>query len=383
MTPEEHSRTFNLPFNEAETFFQGKLNIPTAVWDDLQKDQHAKGFMIAGANKAELLADFRAAVQKSINGQMTLPEFQSRFDEIVAKHGWSYNGSRNWRSELIYNINVRTAYMAGRWEQLTSPGTLLPFLTYRHADGVRHPRPVHVSWNGLTLPANHRFWKTNFPPNGWGCHCTAFAASQRDRQAAIDAGLGEPPAGWDKVDPKTGAPVGIDKGWDYNVGMARDRSYQILGEKFETLPNDIARSWMREHVNGPAFERFIEGKIGGEFPVAVLNLTDMAALDTEAQSVWFSQDSLLKNRGELPTRSAGHPELTLAEYRLIPEIIDQGEVYRRNDEKLIYLLRGDTVYRAVLKKTKDGSENYFLSLFGSSNETNAIKQVAAKYEKVR
>jgi hypothetical protein len=36
-----------------------------------------------------------------------------------------------------------------------------------------------------------------------------------------------------------------------------------------------------------------------------------------------------------------------------------------------------------LKKTKDGSENYFLSLFTSSTDANAVKQVATKYERIR
>ena len=382
MTPAEYAHTFKLPFNEASTFFRSKLNIPTEAWDDLWKDQHAKGFMIAGAAKAELLADFRVAVQKAIDGNLTLQQFRDQFGAIVVKYGWSYNGGRNWRSAIIYNTNVRTSYMAGRWQQLSQTGALKN-LRYRHADGVLHPRPLHVAWNNLVLPADHPFWKTNYPPNGWGCHCTVFGASDKERQAAVASGYGEPPEGWDTIDPKTGAPIGIDKGWDYNVGMAADRSYKLLGDKFETLPNDIARAWMKEHVSGPAFERFIDGAVTGEFPVAVLTPSDMAALQTQSQTVWMSQDTLLKNQGKIPTRSAGHPELTVADYQMIPLIIDQGEVYKRADEKLIYLFRGDLVYRAVLKRTKDGQENYFLSLLSSTSDINATRQVAAKYERIR
>jgi hypothetical protein len=382
MEQADFDRAFALPFPEASDFFRRKLSIPTRRWDDLVKDQHAKGFMVAGAYKAELVADLRAAVQKAIDGQLSLKEFKGQFDDIVARHGWSYNGSRNWRSELIWDTNTRMAYQAGRWQQLTTPGpTTLPFLVYRHSDGVINPRPEHVAWDGITLPATDPWWMTHYPPNGWRCHCKVFAASATERAAALAQGKATAPAG--NIDPSTGAPAGIDPGFDYNVGQAASRSYQILGNKFETLPNDIARSWMAEHVQGPAFERFVEGSIEGEFPVAVLKEMDMAALDTKAQTVWMSQDSLLKNKGELPSRSAGHPELTLDDYRMIPEIIDQGEVYQRNEEKLIYLLRGETVYRAVLKKTKDGGENYFLSLFASSNETKALKQVTTKYKKIR
>lgn len=373
MTPEEFKKTFNLPFNEAAGFFRDKLNIPTERWDDLWRDQHARGFMVAGAEKAELLADFRSAVQQAIDGQMTLREFQDQFDTIVAKHGWSYNGGRNWRSALIYNTNVRTAYMAGRWQQLTEPGTRMPYLVYRHADGVLHPRPPHVAWNGITLPPDDPWWQTHYPPNGWGCHCKAFGASQADYDAARALGKGEAPP--TVIDRLTGAPLGIDYGWDYNVGLAADRSYQILGEKFETLPNDISRAWMREHVAGPAFARFVEGRIAGEFPVAVLTPADMEALGSTSQTVWMSRQTLLEHLDR-------HPNIGLDDYRLIPEILDNGEVYQLGDQRLIYLSRQGRLYRAGLKTTRDGRENYFLTLFETTT-ARAKRQVTDKYERIR
>ncbi len=165
----EIDAVFQLPFEEQIAFFQNKLNIPTKRWDDLWKEQHAKGFMSAGAYKADLLADLRAAVDKAIADGITLDEFRGDFDSIVETHGWSYKGSRNWRSELIYSTNIRTAYAAGRWEQLTDPDVLehSPYLTYRHGDS-RFPRPQHLAWDGLTLPADDPWWKTHYPPNGWG-----------------------------------------------------------------------------------------------------------------------------------------------------------------------------------------------------------------------
>lgn len=367
-------QAFSLPFSEASAFFRGKINFPTDQWDDLWKDQHARGFMVAGAQKAELLADFRAAVQKAVDGEMTLPEFREQFDSIVSKHGWSYKGGRNWRSAIIYNTNVRTAYMAGRWAQLTEPGTLMPYLVYRHADGVLHPRPLHVAWDGLTLKPEDPFWRTHYPPNGWGCHCKAYAASKADYDAAVAQGKGAAPA--PVADLRTGAPLGIDYGWDYNVGMAADRSYKVLGDKFEGLPNDIARRWMEEHVAGPAFARFVEGKVSGEFPVAVLNQADKAALGAETQTVWMSQQTLLEHLDK-------HPEIGLDDYRLIPEIIDQGEVYRQGDTRLIYLSRGDVLYRAALKRAEEGDrDNWFLSLFKTSDRLADI-QVREKLERIR
>jgi hypothetical protein len=210
---------FKLPFAQQEAFFREKINIPTLKWDDLWKDQHAKGFMVAGAYRDDLLADFHAAVEKAITKGTTLEEFRKDFDSIVAKHGWSYNGSRNWRSEVIYSTNVRQAYNAGRWAQLTDPEQLeaLPYLTYKHGDS-RVPRPHHLAWDGTTLPADDLWWDTHYPQNGWGCKCRVYGSTQKEFEAAKAAGKGEAPPS--PIDPKTGEPVGIDKGFGYNVGQA-------------------------------------------------------------------------------------------------------------------------------------------------------------------
>jgi len=236
----EIDAVFRLPFEEQIAFFQNKLNIPTKRWDDLWKEQHAKGFMSAGAYKADLLADLRAAVDKAIADGITLDEFRADFDSVVEKHGWSYKGSRNWRSELIYSTNIRTAYAAGRWAQLTDPDVLehSPYLTYRHGDS-RFPRPQHLAWDGLTLPADDPWWKTHYPPNGWGCKCRVFSAGPRDLKRMGKDGPDQAPES--PIDPKTGAPVGIDKGWDYNVGEThKEETHRILENAIARLPKDIA-----------------------------------------------------------------------------------------------------------------------------------------------
>jgi hypothetical protein len=218
MDPELNA-VFKLPFEEQEKFFRGKINIPTLKWNDLVKDQHAKGFMVAGAYRDDILSDFREAVGSAIEKGTTLEEFQNSFDEIVKRHGWTYNGSRNWRSEIIFSTNIRTSYAAGRWAQLTDPDQLkiMPYLTYRHGDS-RVPRPTHLEWDGVTLPHDDPWWDTHYVPNGWGCKCRVTGATRKDYEKAKAAGKGTAPPS--PIDPETGAPAGIDKGWDYNVGKA-------------------------------------------------------------------------------------------------------------------------------------------------------------------
>jgi len=201
--------------------------------------------MIAGAYKADLLADFRGAVEKAITQGKTLEMFRKDFDGIVAKHGWSYNGSRNWRSEVIYSTNIRTSYAAGRWEQLQDPDVkkFYGYLEYRHGDS-RVPRPQHLAWNGIILPADDPWWDSHYVPNGWGCKCRVLAATKQDHARALKDGLGKAPPS--PIDPKTGEPVGIDKGWGYNVGKAAQAKYKVLESALERLPEDIAQALLGE-----------------------------------------------------------------------------------------------------------------------------------------
>nr|WP_284694588.1 phage minor head protein [Geomonas sp. Red32] len=291
--------------------------------------------MVAGAYKADLLADFRSAVQKSIDGQLSLKQFREQFDQIVAKHGWSYNGGRNWRSELIWDTNITSAYQAGRWQQFEASGT--EYLTYVHADGVAHPRPLHVSWSGTTLPITDPWWDSHYPPCAWHCHCRAVRADRSDFAEAAKGGKGTAPQDGTKewTNKVTGEtkdyPNGIDPGFGYNVGKAAGRDYRVLSDKFDTLPRDISRAWMKEHLGGPAFARFARGRIEGEFPVAVLTEEAQKALSLDRQTIWIDRSRLDETMG-------------IEDYRMITRIVNEGRrgksiQFKWDHEGLQYHLR--------------------------------------------
>jgi hypothetical protein len=211
-----------LPFAEQIAFFQSKLGeyVASEAWDEILKAAHDQAFTVAGATKADLLADLYAAVKDAISGGGTIQQFRQDFDAIVEKHGWAYNGPRAWRTRVIYQTNMATSYSAGRWAQLQALAANEPrtLWKYVHNDTVAHPRPLHVSWSGLTLKPDDPFWKTHFPPNGWGCRCRVTAVLRpSSRTEAPDDGT------WEKVD-RWGEihtiPKGIDYGWDYAPGAS-------------------------------------------------------------------------------------------------------------------------------------------------------------------
>ncbi len=169
-----------VPFEQQIAFFRRKRNIVTESWLDVWESEHDQGFMVAGANRDELVADFATAIRKAIDDGVTLEQFRRDFDRIVATHGWDYNGGRNWRSRVIYETNLRQSYNAGRWHQLQALKKTRPWWRYRHSDAVETPRPLHQAWDGMVLHCEDPWWQWFFPANGWGCQCYVEALNDRD-----------------------------------------------------------------------------------------------------------------------------------------------------------------------------------------------------------
>jgi len=239
-------------FEEVIAAFLAKNPLPTARWDDIQGDAHDRAAVVAGAMKADLLADLVEAIRVSVVDGGTLGEFRKSFSAIVARRGWTGwtgEGTKEgeaWRTRVIHQTNVSTSYAAGRWVQLTDPDLLRvrPYWRYVHSDLSLHARVHHKAWgdSGLTLPWNHPFWRTNFPPNGFGCKCRVVAV-----RAPAAGDETEPPEGWDVLNPDTGTPPGVEKGWDYAPGASvAETLRKLVADKAAALPPELARDFVED-----------------------------------------------------------------------------------------------------------------------------------------
>ena len=218
----------NVDFEEAIASFRQKIRLPTQTWTDLWEGIHARAFVVAGAQRDGLLADFKRAVDKGLADGTTIEAFRKDFDALVARHGWSYKGGREWRSKVIFETNLRTAYQAGRWEQIQRNAEKMPYLRYVAVLDAE-TRDDHRTWHGTVLRADDPWWDTHYPPNGWGCRCIVQQLDQSDLDRYGYEVSAEAPQ-VEMVDRTVNTPdgpvavrvpQGIDPGWGYNVGKGR------------------------------------------------------------------------------------------------------------------------------------------------------------------
>jgi len=261
----------SLPFTDAITFFRDKLSIPTSRWNDLWQDQHARAFTVAGATREGLLTDIRQAVDKAISKGTTLEEFRKDFSSICDRAGWSPKGGEAWRARVIYETNLSTAYAAGHYKEMTDPDVreARPYWRYVRSSS-EHPRLEHLAWAGTVLPWDDPWWRTHYPPNGWGCKCGVVSCSARELEdLKLDGADGlnsiktEAPeeSTYEWTDKRTGevreVSKGIDPGWAYNPGKA------AWGEQ------QSAEAWESWQASGEqTWERLTDGMSGGDWESA-------------------------------------------------------------------------------------------------------------------
>lgn len=353
--------TFRRPFREQIAAFRLRLGdlVPTARWDDITRAQHDRAFMVAGAQKADLLVDLAAAVDKAVSQGTSLEEFRRDFRATVTRrgwHGWTGEGSTRgeaWRTRVIYRTNIATSYAAGRMAQLIEGN--FAFWIYRHG-GSTEPRVIHLGWDGLVLPPDHPFWITHGPPNGWGCSCYVIGA--RTEAGARRRG-GDPdkrlPDDWQSRDPRTGAPKGIDKGWDYTPGATAVADILALRDKLDVLPRapsvDLIQSWLGLR----AFSDWLAAP-GGNWPLVRLAAEDAAALGATRPVADLSAETALK-------QLARHPELTPQDYALAQTTVD-GATRRIKDgpRSMIFIREAEDGHLLVVKATQTG-ERLFVTSF--------------------
>ncbi len=164
-----------LPMKEAVTFWQDKMQLGPAAFAKLGDEARLKAFAVSGIAKGDELSSVYQSLQRAIKDGISYGEFKKQCAEIFARRGWT--GKREWRVQNIFRTNIQTVYNAGRWAKQKERTASFPYLMY-NAVNDRRTRPTHRAMDGKVFPADHEFWNTWYPPNGFRCRCSVLQLTE-------------------------------------------------------------------------------------------------------------------------------------------------------------------------------------------------------------
>ncbi|MEW6115367.1 MAG: phage minor head protein [Nitrospirota bacterium] len=269
-----------LPPEKAIEYFKSKGYTFSWDWWDTWQEAHAKAFTVAKVMRMDILQDIRGMVQKSLNEGLTLQEFRKQLTTRLQAKGWWGKkmimdaegkasevqlGSPR-RLRTIYQTNLQTAYMAGRYKEFMENIDDRPYWQYVAVMDSR-TRPAHAALHGKVFRYDDPFWNSHYPPNGWGCRCRVRALSKGNlksrrltvessegklssQDALISKKTGELTEVTAYRDPVTGMKIAPDAGWNYNPGKAAfepftpkpfdpsemERGYKTIGAAISEKP---------------------------------------------------------------------------------------------------------------------------------------------------
>lgn len=379
----------------------------TWSWADLIREEHSHAFTISRLTNVDLLKDLQDMITKSVNGEMGRTDFMRDAKAALQAKGWwgevtqtdpatgrdvttTFNPQR---LKLIYDTNTRQAYAAGQWERIQLGKASHPYLRYITKDDGR-VRASHAQWHNLTLPVDHPFWQTHYPPNAWRCRCRVISVTQREYDK------GKTPMGQDmlKVAPKvqmqdwtnprtgeiTQVPVGVHPSFAYNPGMARAKNMLgVVSDKMESLPKEVAGQLAQVMAASPAFKEWLSNPKDAAWPLARISDADAKAIGSRQSVVKLSEATARKQTLE-------HPELTVNDYAEAQYVVDNATIkVQEGASNLIYILQQDAIdaggFVLVVKATKTG-EGLFVTSYRRLSRDDAkrdgeIMRLLAKGQK--
>jgi SPP1 gp7 family putative phage head morphogenesis protein len=149
----------------ANTIKQGvDSHLPVDVPPTLRYALENNAFIFSGLKTFHALREVGLSMVKDDGSIKSFEEFKDDVKQINSKYNTNYLYAE-------YKHAVGTSQMAAKWVNIEADGDRYD-LQYRTA-GDDKVRPDHAALNGITLPPSDPFWSKYYPPNGWGCRCTA------------------------------------------------------------------------------------------------------------------------------------------------------------------------------------------------------------------
>lgn len=394
----------NLTPEAAIAYLERKGFRITWDWHAVDAATHARAFTVAKMTRLDLLQDVRNALTDNLAKGQTLREFQRTLRPILEAKGWWGKqvvvnptgeaqqvqlGSPR-RLATIYQTNLQSAYMAGRYAEALKASATHPYWMYVAVmDSVS--RPSHAALHGKVYRFDDPIWQHILPPNGYNCRCRFVALSEADlkrRGLKVESSEGKTgrvtvEVGVDtrsgeirsetlttlETTDRAGKKVLFrpDAGFDGSPAQSHLMDELLLAKAGRALGETAALAEVRQVLLDPVrlkgWEAFVETALaeapqGQTMAFGVLAGEDMAYAQARgaqlASGVVSLSDQLLAG-ARSSRQDAG--ALTVAELQALPRLFARAEqvLWERGSESLVYLLavEGDLESRLLVRLRGD------------------------------
>ncbi len=243
------SANLDLTPQEAIDYWQAKISLTPADYYALDAEMRALAFTASGVHNLRDIQAIADAIADAITNGTTIEEFRREIGHLLT--------GRRWQLESVFRTNIQTAYNVGRYRRQMETADMLPYWQYQAVNDSR-TRPTHRALSGLIFPANHPFWQTWYPPNGYNCRCSVRALSEAEMRArGLNVETHDPTGELiEPIDPVTGhklpaRPLIPDPGFASNPGESAWRADMsgIRADLREALLSLLAQ-WIAEDASG-------------------------------------------------------------------------------------------------------------------------------------
>ena len=410
---------FALAPKDAVAYFRAKGAHLSWNWTDTETERHATSFTVAKVTSFDVLQAIHNEVDRAISQGRTFAQFKDALKPRLQELGWwgkkevldidtgeitkAQLGSTR-RLRTIFQANVQSAYMAGRYKRYRENVDHRPWWQYVAILDNR-TREAHEALSGKVWHWDDPIWETIWPPNGFNCRCRVTALTNQELERKGITPLATRPDDFQTINwpvgrdgetmPRTGVRVGgrwfwPDVGWDRNPAIdAAEKTAEWLGKKAASYNAPVGAAFgaafrgallkRMQTALAPMVES-VAATLQSKGDAALVHLiapnvvTAMAehGITLESARVLLTDAALLHAIREVKTfRGASLP---LSTWRNLPALLADAEVYLdTRDTAMLFIFQTET--------TGGGLEKVVVSV----NYTQKIREAGstAKRQSIR
>ena len=284
MNPTEIAALFQMQPKNAIAYLKQKHIAESWDWQDMLDDAHVSAFTIAKSAELDVATDIYQAVLKAAESGQTFSDFTRQLTPVLQQKGWwgkqavpnpdtgelqNVQLGSPYRLKTIYLTNLQSAYMAGRYAEMTAAIATHPYWQYVTVNDGK-VREAHRKLHGQVFAADDPVWDTLYPPLDYRCRCRVRPLSHSQGAALVQPSpklesiivdIGTNPAtGEERYAQRTGfrLPDGTfaapSAGFNANQGKTfLQRTARVAIEKAQSAPPELAKVAVKEMMKQEKF----------------------------------------------------------------------------------------------------------------------------------